>query len=266
MNPEEQVLPEELRRKVDALDDRDFQLWSILVLLILVVTAGFLALIFPNVAWRAEALRLDGRYVPQLFFGFIVLIVLFNIYALGQRRLLRKTRRELFRQLARSEAAEKLALVDPLTEIYNRRYLDQVLPKEVNRAERRGTSLTFLVIDVDGFKSVNTRFGHLAGDRLLSQMGQLLLATFRRSDIPIRYGGDEFLIVMPETNDAQAQRAVERLLAKVEDWNKESTIPGFRLILSFGLATYVPGTNVADVLARADQRMYLHKAAHAGAP
>jgi len=259
------ALPEEVRRKVDALEDRDFQLWSIYALVVLVMAAGFVALLFPNVMWKTQALRLDGRYVPQLFFGFIALIVLFNIYVISQRRLLRQTRQELFRELARSEAAEKLALIDPLTEIYNRRYLDQILTKEAHRTDRQGSSLTFLVIDLDNFKSLNTRFGHPVGDRVLTEVGKFLLETFRRSDSVIRYGGDEFLILMPDTSEQQAQRAIERLLHRLERWNRENPIPSFRLSLSTGMATYSKGANVMDVLAAADQRMYLHKGSDAGA-
>jgi diguanylate cyclase (GGDEF)-like protein len=250
---------EELRREIQALEGRDFQLWSIGFLVLLVVAAGFVALVWPNVMWRLGELKLDGRYVPQLVFGFVVLVVLFNIYALQQRRILRNTRDELFRQMLRSEAAERLSLVDPLTETFNRRYLDEILPKEVSRADRRGSSVTFAIIDVDGFKAVNTRFGHLVGDKVLTEVACLLKRVFRASDTVIRYGGDEFLVLMAETDEQEAEAAVTRLQSQVEVWNRTNTIVGYKMGLSCGLAAYAKGAVLTAVLEAADDRMYREK-------
>ena len=260
MDQDQTQRAQDLRKEINALEGRDLQLWSIGILIILVVAAGFVALVLPNLTWELAFARQQGRYLPQLFFGFIALIILFNIYVLQQRRQLGHTREELIRQLIRSEAAEKLSLVDPLTEIFNRRYLEKIVTKETTRAERLGTGLTFLMIDVDNFKSANTRFGHLAGDRILTEVALLMKRTFRTSDTVIRYGGDEFLILLPETNEQQAQRAVERLLQSVENWNRSNTIVGYKMSLSCGLAAYSKGANVTEVLEAADQRMYQHKA------
>ncbi len=250
---------EGLRQQVNRLEGRDVQLWSIQILIALLVAGGFVALALPNALSRAKDFHFDSRYLPTLIFGFVVLVVLFNIHALGQQRRLRSARCELFEQLARAHSAEKSSLIDPLTEAFNRRYLERILPKEASRADRLGTSLTFLMIDLDNFKSVNTRFGHLAGDRLLSQVGQLLNQVFRRSDTVVRYGGDEFLVVMPETNDQQGKHAVERLVRQEESWNRENVEAGYRLSLSCGLACYTRGVGIEETLRLADEKMYLHK-------
>lgn len=250
---------ESLRHELEALEGRDLQLWSIGLLILIVIAAGFLSLILPNLMWNLGEMRLDGRYVPQLFFGFIVLVALFNIYAMQQRRALRATRTELLKQLVRSEAAEHLALIDPLTEVFNRRYLEKILPKEIKRADRHGESLTMLMIDVDGFKSVNTRFGHVVGDKILKEVAQLLKSTFRTSDTIIRYGGDEFLVLLPEADQEHAQIAVRRLLERVDQWNQASPIPGYRMSLSCGTSAYAKGGRPEEVLASADQRMYEQK-------
>jgi diguanylate cyclase (GGDEF)-like protein len=250
---------ETIRHEMEALEGRDFQLWSIGLLLLVVVAAGFLSLILPNLMWDLGEMRLDGRYVPQLFFGFIVLVALFNIYALQQRRSLRATRAELLRQLVRSETAEHLALIDPLTEVFNRRYLEKILPKEIKRADRHSESLTMLMIDVDGFKAVNTRFGHVVGDRVLKEVAQILKNTFRTSDTIIRYGGDEFLVLLPEADEEHAQIAVRRLQERVDRWNQANPIPGYRMSLSCGTSAYAKGGRAEEVLASADQRMYEQK-------
>ncbi len=255
-----------IRREVDLVEGRDLQLWSINFLMIMVLAAGFLAFILPHILWKLTTLRVEGWYLPQLFFGLIVLIVLFDIYMLGERGALHGTRQELFRLLVRTEAAVEHSLVDPLTELFSRRYMELVLPKEVGRADRRGTTVTFLMMDVDGFKSVNARMGYLIGDRLLNRVGQLLIKTFRRTDTVVRYGGDEFLVVMHETNEQQAERAVERLLRQVDHWNCENSIAGYKLSFSSGLANYVSGANVQEVLEAAQRGMRLHTTRQPAAP
>ncbi|MBI1941721.1 MAG: GGDEF domain-containing protein [Acidobacteria bacterium] len=250
---------ERLQQEIKALDGRDLQLWSIGLLMILVVAAGFVALILPNVMWGLGELRVAGRYLPQLFFGFISLIVLFNVYAFHQRWLLRNTREELVRQLVRGEAAEQLAMMDPLTGVFNRRYLDEVLPKEINRAERLKHELAFIMIDVDGFKSVNTRFGHVVGDQVLTEVAHVLKGHFRLSDSIIRYGGDEFLVLMVDTDEHGGQVSAERLQGSVDRWNAASVIPGYKMSLSCGVATFAKGASPAEAIEAADQRMYHQK-------
>src|SRR5262249_30384469 len=142
----------ELQRRATKLEHRDFQLWSIVILLVLVMSAGFLALVVPNLAWDIGVLRADGRFVPQLFFGFIVLVVLVNIYLVAQLRTVVETREELMREMISRQAAEQLSLMDSFTETYNRRYLHEVLTKDFSKAQRHGIALTFLMIDVDRFK------------------------------------------------------------------------------------------------------------------
>jgi diguanylate cyclase (GGDEF)-like protein len=248
-----------LQQEIKALEGRDLQLWSIGLLMLVVVAAGFIALILPNVMWGMGELRVAGRYLPQLFFGFISLIVLFNVYAFHQRHQLSVTRGELVRQLVRSEAAEHLAMIDPLTGVFNRRFLDEVLPKEASRAERLNSQLSFAMIDVDGFKSVNTRFGHVIGDQILSEVAHLLKAHFRLSDSIIRYGGDEFLVVMSDTDEAGAQVSVERLRGSVERWNAVSVIAGYKMSLSCGVASFARGASPTEVIETADQRMFHQK-------
>jgi len=250
---------DELRREIHSLEGRDLQLWSIGILTALLAVAGFVALVAPNLMWDLGDLRLSGRYLPQLVFAFTVLIALFNIHALVQRRTLQNTRDELVRQVVRSEVAERHSLVDALTETFNRRFLEQVLPKDISRADRTGTSLTFVMCDVDGIKSVNTRFGHLAGDKVLTSVAALLRKNFRATDTVIRYGGDEFLVIMDDCDERRAEPALERLQSLLQGWNVANPMAGFTLSLSCGVAAYSKGAKIEEVLDTADQRMYHEK-------
>ena len=251
----------ELTRRVHHIEQRDFQLWSIVVLLILVMAAGFLALIVPNIFWSTRLLHADGRYVPQLFFGFIVLVALVNIYLISQRRQLVATREQLLHEMLERQSAEQLALMDSLTETYNRRYLHEVISKDFQRAQRHGIPLTFLMIDVDNFKAVNTKFGHIVGDRVLSEVAYILKTTFRAADTIIRYGGDEFLVMLDGCDETQARGAVTRLETNVAHWNQKKSISGYEMKLSSGFAHHQDGETLESVLQRADQQMYQRKIA-----
>jgi diguanylate cyclase (GGDEF)-like protein len=249
---------ETIQQEIDALSSRDWQLWSIGALLMLVLASGFLALVLPNLAWSQKNLILDHRFVPQLMFGLMTLIVLANIYLIAQRKSLNSTRGSLIRELVYSQRLENLSLYDPLTNLFNRRAMDEFVGREVTRVDRQGTQLTFLMLDVDGFRAVNANFGHQTGDEVLIDVAHMLKSNFRGADILFRYGGDEFLVVMPETSEEQAEIAVRRLLRGVENWNLTAK-RGFELVLNWGITAHVAGAIIADVLRDADRKLYQRK-------
>jgi diguanylate cyclase (GGDEF)-like protein len=249
---------EEIQQQIQQLSGRDLQLWSIGILVILVLTAGILAVLLPNLVWTQRVLRVEQGYLPQLFFGLISLILLFNIYLLGQKLTLNATRRALIRELVLNERLESLSLIDPLTQLLNKRALNELIPTEVARANRLGSSLTFVSIDISGFREINTKFGALAGDELLVEFGKMLKLIFRGGDVVFRQGGDEFLIVMPDTSEEQASFPIARLQREVEQWNLNHK-KGYELSFSWGLAPYVTGGDYADVLRAVDRKMYQKK-------
>jgi len=248
-----------VQNDLEHLEDRDVQLWSVSLLVALVLAAGFCALLVPRMLWHADEVRIDSPYMPQIFFGFVALIALFNAYVYQQRRLLRNLRRELMRQLLRAKTAENVAQIDPLTETMNRRWMDAILEREMNRTDRVRGALTVMMVDVDDFKVVNTRFGHLMGDRLLQDIARMLKKTFRASDVVFRYGGDEFIVVMVDTGEEQAKVALDRLHGNVEKWNQHAGISGWKLSLSCGYLSYKTGMGIEEMLTTADQRMYEDK-------
>jgi diguanylate cyclase (GGDEF)-like protein len=253
MDVEETSRSEGLQHDIQELERKDFHLWSLGVLIIVALAFGFAAVILPNVVGLHGFFQVKGQYLPQLFVGFIVLIVLFNIYTLQRRRGLQRIRDELVHELVRREAAEKLSLVDPLTELYNRRYLAQVVTREANRTDRLESHMTFLAVDVEGFKALNTHFGHLRGDRILSEVALILKRTFRTSDTIVRYGGDEFLALLTDADAKQAKQAIERLSKQTDRWNRANSSEGFTLRLRFGIAEYSKGYDAQATLQAALQ-------------
>ncbi len=244
----------DLETKLEALDGRDLYLWSIGLLVVIVVSAGFLALALPQ--WPAETLAVSAKLVPVLILGFIVLVILTNVYLLEQRLRLKRSRLEVIRQMVRSEAAELTAQIDPLTETFNRRCLEPLLTKEIASAERRHTALSIAMIDLDNFRNINNSHGHSVGDRVLKVAVDIMRRTLRASDSIIRYGGDEFVIVMPDTNADQASCALQRLLGNIVRWNQTPEIPDVILSLSVGIAAYATGVTIGELLDEADRKMY----------
>ncbi len=259
-DPTSRSTPEQVEQDIQALEWRDFQLLGIAVLILLVIAAGFLALLMPQIIRKAEAELANRQEFTSLFFGLIGLLVLLNIYMFDQRMRLQRARRDLIHQLQR---AERMARIDPLTSIPNRRSLQELLETEISRARRSGLPLTVMVSDVDNFKAFNTRFGHLTGDRVLMDVASLLRRNFRAGDFICRYGGDEFVVVMPDTDLARGAAAVERLKRLIENWNGSNRECGYTLGLTCGLTQYVEGATVNQLIQAADADMYLRKSGSA---
>lgn len=169
----------------------------------------------------------------------------------------------LYERITRAWLEEDLktqAIHDQLTGLYNRHYFDQLVDKEVERAQRYGHSISFLMIDVNKFKDVNDRYSHNTGDQVLIQIGKILEENVREPDTVIRYGGDEFLVVMPETSSG-ADIVIQRLKDETRNWSQETELIDFVLTLSIGSAQYDPDEEppVDQVLKKADKRMYEDK-------
>jgi diguanylate cyclase (GGDEF)-like protein len=159
------------------------------------------------------------------------------------------------------EDARKLADRDPLTGFFNHRYLHERLGEEVVRTQRARHPLSVLMLDLDDFKLVNDTFGHLFGDRVLTWTAELIRSTLRASDIPARYGGDEFAIILPETDADEAGRAAERILDAFRErafvGEQRGPVP---IGASIGAATFpADGRNATDLIAAADRALYVVK-------
>jgi diguanylate cyclase (GGDEF)-like protein len=249
---------EEIQKQIQELSSRDLQLWSIGILVILVLTSGVLAMSLPNLVWAQRVIHLQESYLPQLFFGLISLVLLFNIYLLTQKRQLNSTRLALIRELVLNERLESLSLIDPLTQVLNRRAMNELIPREVARSNRLGSSLTFMALDLNGFGNISSKYGALEGDRILVEFAKILKTVFRGADVAFRQGGDEFLVMMPDTTEEQANAPVQRLLKEVDQWNLASK-KGYELSFSWALAPYVAGSDAEDVLRAVDRKMYSKK-------
>jgi diguanylate cyclase (GGDEF)-like protein len=195
-----------------------------------------------------QAVAATGFVTAFMFGGTVIMGRLVVALDENERRLIEANRR-----------LETLSLHDPLTELFNRRYLFDRLSAELARV-RRGHPLAVVMLDLDGFKGVNDALGHLRGDALLREIGATLIATTRVTDVVGRYGGDEFLLVLPDTGTDQALTVVERVVAAVRGAGAKPGTPR-PVTASLGLTSASASDDVASLLHRADHAAYRAKQA-----
>jgi diguanylate cyclase (GGDEF)-like protein len=164
--------------------------------------------------------------------------------------------------VSRSQKLLQLATTDPLTGLFNRGYVDDRFAIELSRARRYGKLLTIAVIDADRFKSLNDTHGHLAGDLVLRKIGTILRDSFRESDTAGRYGGEEFVVILPETDIEAAHHKLELLRESVASTPIALATRGkkVQVTISAGLASFPQdGEDAAELFALADERMFQAK-------
>jgi two-component system cell cycle response regulator len=186
------------------------------------------------------------------------------VYAIYQQLQIRRMQQALGQQVfaldkmeARTEEVYKLALLDSLTGLYNRRCGEQRLGTEVLRTQRNGLPLTIIMMDLDGLKYVNDKYGHAAGDELLKLFSLRLNKAIRGSDLAVRLGGDEFLLILPECKPDEVRHVVGRLSGLRIELDGQQ-IP---VTFSAGWANYISGETPEELMKRADEALYVNKRA-----
>jgi len=153
---------------------------------------------------------------------------------------------------------EQLAALDPLTGVYNRRFGNRRIQEELSRSIRSGVPLSLLILDIDHFKSLNDTYGHMAGDKVLILIAQTVLGALREDDVLVRYGGEEFLCVLPGASKHDVGAIAERIRVMVSSAVVRSADHELRVTVSIGTASY-PNDNIADMqqlIRLADEAMY----------
>ena len=171
--------------------------------------------------------------------------------------------REVIRTIKKNLAsAREEGLRDALTGLRNRRHFDRALPREIERAGENGTALSLCIVDIDHFKSVNDRFGHPTGDAVLRVIGSLLAENLKGRDVPVRYGGEEFAILLPMTELTSAERLADRIRHQISEKRlvlTDGKEPIGKITASFGAAQWCPDEDASGLIARADAMLYRAK-------
>ena len=234
---------------------RRWQLWSAGILALAVAGMALAILGLLQSTEGAWTLQQIGALVPPMLFGLVSLLVLLAYYAAQKDAIIRALREELIQQRIEAELNRELALLDPITEVYNRRYLRAILTKEISRVKRYGEKLAVMALDITGFRKVNESLGHAGGDVVLRQLAHVVQMRIRNSDTIIRYGGDEFLLVLPDTDDSGLAILTGRMKEAIREWSQRSGMTEFSLRFAIGTATYSPERRIDETLELAEQRM-----------
>ncbi|CAH0350816.1 GGDEF domain-containing protein [Aquabacterium sp. CECT 9606] len=168
---------------------------------------------------------------------------------------------EKTRLITATERVKQIALHDPLTGLFNRQHLQTRIDAERDRVARSGSGFCIALIDLDHFKAINDAHGHHVGDEVLLAFAQQAQAILRETDLIGRWGGEEFVVVMPETDPAQAGTiGLNRLKEALGDADLSARVPALRVTFSAGLAAWQPGESTEQLMQRADQALYQAKA------
>jgi diguanylate cyclase (GGDEF)-like protein len=225
-------------------------------------TLALLAIAAHGLVLQFSLLRNPAMDLRAAITEFAVLLIALPWFAVmgGYVSRLRVRLSDTHRELQRAfDHIEELAIRDELTGAYNRRYLMETLARERARAERAAEPFALCLLDLDHFKSINDTFGHPAGDAVLKHFATLAPRGLRGIDTFGRYGGEEFLLVLPGTGREGALAVAERVRAAVEATAFPGVPPERRVTITAGVAVHAKGEEVSALLARADEALYQGK-------
>jgi diguanylate cyclase (GGDEF)-like protein len=250
----------QLRASLKQLDRRDWGLWFTALTILLLLCFAVYTLTGPSLGFEDQWLAQDQIMIGVR--GLFALVLLFTVFAIHQQYLIKRLRSKLEEQIAvvsslhtRAETFERLAILDPLTSLFNRRFAYEHLPREIARSDRMRQPLIIVMIDLDDFKQINDSFGHAAGDAALVEFARNLKRAIRSADLPVRMGGDEFMLALPDCTMEQAEGPLNRIRGC------QVQVDGHSIVIEFsvGIVEYKTGETVPQLLERADAKMYHDK-------
>lgn len=251
----------EIRANLKTLDRKQWWMWSSAVLIILLLTVGVASFAFPSLLHVDEGTY--SFFLSQAVRGLVGLVLLFSVYTIYQQFQINRIRTQLADQMdsvakveVLTEEVYKLAVLDPLTGLHNRRSGEQRLSEEIARSTRHVRPLTVILVDLDDLKSCNDKYGHAAGDAMLRTFADRLKRAIRGSDLAVRLGGDEFLVILPECRADEVRHVLGRLSGLDVEVSAKQKI---RITFASGWADYHPGESAHELLRRADDALYERK-------
>jgi diguanylate cyclase (GGDEF)-like protein len=256
----EQVGPQaRIQAELLRLETQKREFWVLIIFAGLVLILGFLTFFFPHRFWYDGGLHVSLS--PQVLFVIMVATVLASLFYVRRDIEVRGLRLVNLYQYMTSQEDQANSMIDAVTNVFTRGFLRDLLEGEISRAERTNRPLALIMCDLNNFKQVNDRYGHLMGDYVLSQIATILKSCVRGSDCVVRYGGDEFLVLLPETDQPGAEIVRQRVHQKVAEWDLSNRVGDLPISVSLGLYLHVTGQTAEKDVAEVDARMYAEKLA-----
>lgn len=256
-DPDWDELPErtELEGAFDRLQRRDWELWSIALILLTAFAGGVM------VYFYAQSGNLAGESSPaagffwQILFAMVALVILLNVYLIDRKRSLGLLWRRYLLQSQELHRVRELGSLDPLTQVFNRRHFEEVVRTEALRSERSEQPLSFMLLDLKEFERINRSKGHFVGDRILQAVARILRKTMRTSDMIFRYGGDDFIILLPNTPQEGALCAEKRLWEQLNSDKEILDKLGEAVPMVISHSCYQKGDSLDAVLEQAEKAL-----------
>lgn len=245
--------PEESYQYLRKLQRREWWMWAYSLAVILGLTFAVASLAIPAVL--ADKQGIWKSSVFQSVSGLVFLIFIFGCYLTYEKMLINRLRFDLAERHSHTNLWRALALVDPLTGLYNRRFAERHLKAEMSRARRKGFPITLVLIDLDNFKQINDRYGHSTGDLILMGFARRLSKAIRETDVAARLGGDEFMLVLAEFESSKLATVLKRL-ESIEIEADGQSIP---VEFSVGWKDMETGQKPEELLSAADKMLYMNK-------
>jgi diguanylate cyclase (GGDEF)-like protein len=256
----EQVGPQaRIATELVRLESQKREFWVLIIFAGVVLFLGVLSFFFPHQFWYSGGLHINLS--PQVLFVIMVATVLASLVYVRRDLEIRGLRLANLQQYMTAQEEQAASMVDAVTNVFTRGLLNDLLAGEISRAERTNRSLALIMCDLNNFKQVNDRYGHLMGDYVLSQIATILKSCVRGSDCVVRYGGDEFLILLPETDEKGGETVRQRMHHRVAEWDRSNRVGDLPISVSLGLYLHVTGQSPDKDVAEADARMYAEKQA-----
>lgn len=216
------------------------------ILGLFILSIGVL-MFFPNDYLLAT--HYSFAFKSRLFYSFLTVCVLFAFYEYSRQKSYRYSQKM-------SRKYENQARIDQLSQLLNRRGIREILEAEFARQQRYAGALSLVMCDIDHFKQINDRHGHQVGDNVIKYLATIFKQALRQQDQTARWGGEEFLIVLPETDNQQALVLAEKLRAQIHDHTFSSDTQTFQISASFGIYQVKSGDSIDQAVNRADQALY----------
>ena len=254
----EQVGPQaRIQAELVQLQSQMWEFWVLIIFAALVLLLGVLSFFFPQQFWRSGGMHVSVS--PQILFVIMMVVLLAALIYVRRDLEVRGLRLTNLQQYMSSQEEQAASMIDAVTNVFTRGILQDLMTSEISRAERTNRSLALLMCDLNNFKQVNDRYGHLMGDYVLSQIATILKSCVRGSDYVVRYGGDEFLALLPETDLEGGEIVRQRVHRKVAECDCNNRVGDLPITVSMGLYLHVTGQTADKDVAEADASMYAEK-------
>jgi len=243
----------EIRSNLQKIERRDLWVWGNAIVIIIALAVAIFSL-SSYLVGNKTFLGVDESLAVRIL---VTLVLVFTGQIIYQHLSFRRLQRELAEQQIQAEVFRRLAMFDPLTGLYNRRFAEQRLKAEIARSERKGHPLIVVLLDLNDFKQINDTYGHQAGDTVLKEFAKRLNRATRGSDLAARWGGDEFMMLLVDCETDQLHIILERLDGfSIEAHGRELPVAH-----AVGWKSYEHGNNMTELIEAADRMLYANKGA-----